>query len=668
MPEIETRGPVSRRRLRPRRVVFALGVVLSVIAGLGWVWLRFHPSTPIEPMPTDPGVIATRGGTRFTPPPTYPSRLPRLRLVAALDAPGAMAIWGASGRDSRGHLWFATSAVDWGNPNVPGHQPPPPTARLYEYDPVAGLISTRGDAVEQLQYLGLQMPGELQQKIHSKFVEAPDGYLYFASSDETGADMSGSVGPKWASHLWRIRPGSDGSRWEHLLTTPESLIAVAVGGRHIYALGWFGHVLYRYDTKTGNVVSTRVGSMAGHISRNLVTDARGHAYVPRLYFTTEIPSKVAVDLVEFDSDLNEVAAVELPHYLMGQPKDSHGITGVQPMADGSIIFVTFTGYLYQITPQAGGPSLVTEIGSFHPIRPVPIETLFTYDGRRYLVSIARIDEPGKSSTEWLVYDLEKKTSAAEPFLSRIEPLPTTFASGTFPHRDPGKAMEPNEVSFYGCATRDDRGNFYVVGRASYTPVIVRIQPPGGGADEPIPASPTLIAESPRNEQVTKPEPSSPLASHDSALSPQPAIPAGPLYNPLESDAVPAPRPAAPADPWQLRVTFRRELKAILDAQGDQAAFAISELCNRSGRDLLAEGKRVAAKVATLSRSSPLGIERKVQMLRAGGVPEAVILDDLARAESALIGARNGPRTKADALVRSARRLVALPIKPGDPQR
>ena len=37
-------------------------------------------------MPTDPKVIARRGGTRFTPAPTKPDRLPRLRLVATLDA------------------------------------------------------------------------------------------------------------------------------------------------------------------------------------------------------------------------------------------------------------------------------------------------------------------------------------------------------------------------------------------------------------------------------------------------------------------------------------------------------------------------------------------------------------------------------------------------------
>src|SRR4029077_14421392 len=130
-----------------------------------------------------------------------------------------------------------------------------------------------------LSRAGLLRVGEHQAKIHSKIVQGPDGWLYFASMDEEGEKDDGSALPKWGGHLWRLRLSTN--RWEHLLSTPEALLAVGGGDRFIYALGYFDHVLYEFDTRTGEIRHVRVGAVDGHISRNVLVDYRGHVFVPR---------------------------------------------------------------------------------------------------------------------------------------------------------------------------------------------------------------------------------------------------------------------------------------------------------------------------------------------------------------------------------------------------
>jgi hypothetical protein len=68
--------------------------------------------------------------------------------------------------------------------------------------------------------------------------------------DESGENSDGSRLPDSGGHLWRIGPSG---RWEHLAVAREALIAVAGGGRFVYALGYFNHVVYQYDTQTGAV-------------------------------------------------------------------------------------------------------------------------------------------------------------------------------------------------------------------------------------------------------------------------------------------------------------------------------------------------------------------------------------------------------------------------------
>src|SRR5262245_38448056 len=61
----------------------------------------------------------------FTAPPPDPNRPPHLTLLPLPNFPGANAVWGATGRDARGHIWAGISAA----------MVPDPSAHLVEYIP-----------------------------------------------------------------------------------------------------------------------------------------------------------------------------------------------------------------------------------------------------------------------------------------------------------------------------------------------------------------------------------------------------------------------------------------------------------------------------------------------------------------------------------------------------
>jgi len=189
----------------------------------------------------------------FTPPTGDPFRGPRERVLQAPDFAGAIAMWGSTGRDNRGHIWFGFSACCNGG-----------SARPYEFDPQNDLWRDHGSVTDQLKATGAYRQGEGQIKIHSRIVPAGDGRLNFVSADEESEKADGSVLPRWDSHLWCIDPES--GKWQHLMAAPEGLIAVAGVGRYVYALGYWNHVLYQYDTLTGATTRREIGSVGGHIS------------------------------------------------------------------------------------------------------------------------------------------------------------------------------------------------------------------------------------------------------------------------------------------------------------------------------------------------------------------------------------------------------------------
>jgi len=278
--------------------------------------------------------------------------------------------------------------------------------------------------------------------------------------DEKGEDMSKEVLGKWGSHLWRIKP--DGANWEHLLTVPEALIALDAGKRYVYALGYYRHVLYQYDTATGKSRSVEVGAIDGHVSRNIFTDARDHVYVPRVA-PDPAGGHPICSLVEYDTSLKEVAATRLTHYFEGRAFHAHGIIGFAKLPDGSIACVSHEGQLTLVKPSADGPAEVTALGWLHPKGDAYTGSLHCDPTGRYLFSCVHRGWTGRY--DWVTYDLKTRSASVAPF--RVTDPPGMSLDGSL---------------LYGSNTRDAAGRYYIVGRISrgrrmgYRPVAFQVTP------------------------------------------------------------------------------------------------------------------------------------------------------------------------------------------------
>lgn len=428
---------MKKRLLLSRRAwLGGLGTAAGVLGAV-----HFWPRSETVRTNETPAAYADTINAFFDAPPADPLAAPDLRLIAIPSIPGAAAVWAATGRDGRGNIWFGVST----------HGGKGSSAHLFEYIPESRKLVDRGDVVSELRRSGTLRPGEGQMKIHSKIVQGEDGNLYFTSMDEEGEKTNGSRLPMWGGHLWRLRLPD--YKWEHLLTTPEALIAVAAAPRFIYALGYFDHILYQYDCRTGATRSRRVGSVGGHVSRNFLADANGHVFVPRLRAKAGAGPAAVTTLVEMDTRLQEVGETPIGHYTVSLDDDSHGITGVQPMADRSLVFTTDQGFLYRVRPRGEGRSDVEEIDWFHPRGQTYFSTLFTYDGVRYLMGVSSRE----ARYEWVVFDLKKGSS-------RAVPIALPFLEG-----------EPlQQLAFYGSATRDNRGNFYIGGVHHQGPALIQL--------------------------------------------------------------------------------------------------------------------------------------------------------------------------------------------------
>jgi hypothetical protein len=361
-----------------------------------------------------------------------PIRLPAI--------PGATAIWGATGADATGHIWLGVSigsATDR-------------SAHLVEYDPATDTAVDRGNVLEELKRVGLLRDGETQRTIQTRIVQVQD-FLYFASTDQQGQTDGDSTPPAFGGHLWRMRLSD--RRWEHLLRTPEALVAVAASARDVYALGYFDHVLYRYDVVTGDAASCKVGKLSGHVSHNLFVDGRGDVHVPRLDRFGK--STLSASLVEFDGSLREIATLRMEHYLEADLQNSRGIVAFHPVGERDVVFATGAGRLYRLVVPQRGDSHLEDLGPYDTSFTREITTMFLDDAGR---SVWGVVDSGQSGRVDLI-----TRSLTHPSSSLL-PLPY------------GNHLEfPGRPRLYGSVTRDRQGWAYVVGALDDHPLALRVR-------------------------------------------------------------------------------------------------------------------------------------------------------------------------------------------------
>lgn len=341
--------------------------------------------------------------------------------------------WGAVGNDTAGDIYVGL-AESYGDPR---------SAYLVKINAM-GQSAVLGDVLTELKREGIGSATQSQGKIHSQIVPARDGYIYFSSFDEAGETEVRL--PDYGGHLWRVNSAS--GQWEHLLATPEALIAVNTDGHYVYALGYWGHVLYQYNTQTGEVRKNEVGSVPGHVSRHFLVDGKGHVYVPKIS-QSGINTEPTAMLVEFDQNLNPVTEYPLPDYKSKNMGRYRGIIAYTNMRNGDVYFTLGQGYLLQIQANESGAEKLINHGLFNPAGEANIPSLFTIDGEQFVMGVSRRSD---ADAEWLIY--EKISGATVNY--------------TMP--------ELNDFLFFGTEVKDASGNFYLVGqdRSSRKPKVVKL--------------------------------------------------------------------------------------------------------------------------------------------------------------------------------------------------
>lgn len=441
-PKSRHASHASRSARHSRRKWIELGLLagVGVLGAVGGAAIIAYSNEPVVDNRL-PMSLAERTGSVFLPAPMNVAAPPMVERITLPEAENPRPIWGATGRDIDGHIWIG---VTFG-PEREG-------AHLMRFDPRTRSWHNSGAVSEELRRMHLARDGEQQRKIHSRIVNADDGWLYFASTDEDGEKDDGTVLPRWGGHLWRVKPGID--RWQHLMAMPEGLVATSGGGRYVYVLGYWGHVLYQYDTQSETSRRVVVGSVGGHVSRNFLSSVNGHAFVPRVARLAS--GGYQASLVEFDAELREIAATPLAYYLSeGAPDSNHGITGLATLPDGRLAFTTARGYLYLIEPAREAAARVKAIGWFHPAGEAYAPSLFAYGGNNLLAGVTQRGE----RYEWVVYELLTRGSVAQP-------LDLKGSRG---------------VLLYGSQARDDEGGCYLVGWANEgigkdRPLVLRVSP------------------------------------------------------------------------------------------------------------------------------------------------------------------------------------------------
>lgn len=341
--------------------------------------------------------------------------------------------WGSVGNDSQGNIYVGL-AESYGEPR---------SAYLTKIN-ATGRATVLGDVISELKRNGIGSANQSQGKIHSQIVPANDGYVYFSSFDEAGETDVRL--PEYGGHLWRLNSASE--QWEHLLATPQALIAVNTDGRYVYALGYWGHVVYQYDTQTGNVQKTEVGSIPGHVSRQFLVDGRGHVYVPKVS-QSGINTEPEAVLVEYNQNMTPLTEYPLPDYHSQDMTRYRGIIAYTNMRNGDVYFTLGQGYLLQIQANESGAEKLINHGLFNPAGEANIPSLFTVDGEQFVMGVSRREG---AEPEWLIYE-------------RISGATVNYAMPAL-----------NDFLFFGTEAKDAQGNFYLVGQdtISRKPKVVKL--------------------------------------------------------------------------------------------------------------------------------------------------------------------------------------------------
>jgi hypothetical protein len=434
-----------------------------------------NSSVPDE-MPTDSIATDSWGRVFFTDRDRF-QRAPKIKQLQLPVADGDEAIWGATGRDSKGNIYFGLASK--ASSEV--------SAGLVQFSPRTGDAKLLGRVDEWLNTNSSGGKAAIQDKIHSKLYEATDGNLYFASQDESGEKPDGTANGKGGGHLMRVNRST--GKVESVLQTKASLISIGCSGRYIYALGYFGSVIYQFDTQTQSNRSVVIPNYGGHVSRNILVTPTGHVLAMRVTGTTlddsrrgtnwtppvaqdeatdqfqtseegTLRRRVLVELVELDPNLIELHAWPMEGYEAHGDTSSHGITSFASLMDGSLLFTTQNGLLWCVHALDGKPDRLESLGWIHPEGESSSTAMFAPTGNDYLIAVTKIGR----RFDLLVYYLKLRESV----LLTLD-------------LDSEKLFNQPLHLLYGSETLDDFGNAYIAGwkrmPTGYEPIALQLQWP-----------------------------------------------------------------------------------------------------------------------------------------------------------------------------------------------
>jgi hypothetical protein len=400
---------------------------------------------------------------------------PKIREVRLPVSDGDEAIWGATGRDAKGNIYFGLASKASSELS----------AGLLQFSPRTGETTLLGRVDEWLSSQDSNRKTSLQDKIHSKFFEATDGNLYFASQDETGEKSDGSANGKEGGYLMRVNRST--GKVESVLQTKTALISIGCSGRYIYALGYFGSMIYQFDTKLQSTRNVLIPNYGGHVSRNILVTPTGHVLALRVTGTTlddtrpgtnwtppvaqdqatdqietseegTLRRRVLVELVELDPNLKELHAWPMKGYEAHGDTSSHGITSFASLMDGSLLFTTQNGLLWRVHASDGKPDRLESFGWIHPDGESSSTAMFAPTGNDYVIAVTKIGR----RFDLLVY-----------YLRLRESVPLTL------DLDSDKVFNQPLHLLFGSETLDDFGNAYIAGwkrmPTGYEPLALQLQ-------------------------------------------------------------------------------------------------------------------------------------------------------------------------------------------------